>query len=176
MPEMEPISLLIRDELPGDIPQIHSVIHAAFLNHPHHEPGALPTEHKIVDELRRQNVLTLSVVALVDELVVGHVAYSPIWIDGEPTNWLGLGPVSVHPGFQRRGIGAKLITATLVRLRLDKGGVVVLGNPEYYSRFGFHSDSRLLLDGVPPEYFMSLHFSGSSPTGTVTYHPAFNVT
>lgn len=172
---MDSSSIIIRDERPRDIEQIRSVIHAAFLNHPHHAPGALPTEHKIVDELRRQNVLTLSVVALVDELVVGHVAYSPIWIDGQPRNWLGLGPVSVHPDFQRRGIGAKLITATLVRLRLDKGGVVVLGNPEYYSRFGFHSDSRLLFDGVPPQYFMALHFSGSFPGGEVAYHPAFAI-
>lgn len=173
---MDSSSILIRDERPGDIPLIRSVVYAAFLNHPHHAPGALPTEHKIVDELRNHNALTLSVVALVNDLVVGHVAYSPILIDGKPTKWLGLGPVSVHPDFQRRGIGTHLVTNTLVRLRLTKEGIVVLGNPDYYSRFGFRHDPKLELEGVPAEFFMSLHFAGTIPTGIVSYHPAFSVT
>jgi len=176
MSEMEPISLLIRDELPGDIPQIRSVIHAAFLDHPHHAPGALPTEQRIVDELRRQNALTLSVVAMIDDLLAGHVAYSEISIDGKHSRWLGLGPVSVHPNCQRRGIGKRLITTTLERLRKEKfDGVVVLGEPAYYSPFGFTANPRLVLENVPPEYFMSLPLSGPIPSGVVTYHPAFNV-
>ncbi|MBX9654738.1 N-acetyltransferase [bacterium] len=168
--------MLIRDERPGDIPLIRSVVYAAFLNHPHHAPGALPTEHKIVDELRNKNVLIISAVALVNDLVVGHVAYSPILIDGKPTKWLGLGPVSVHPDYQGQGIGTHLITTTLARLRLEQDGIVVLGNPDYYSRFGFRHDSRLELEGVPPEFFMSLHFAGTIPSGIVTYPPAFSVT
>ena len=166
--------MLIRDENPTDIDTIEKLIYQAFLNHPHHAEGAKPTEHLIVAGLRGAGVLTLSQVAEIDDTVVGHIAISPVTINGENNNWYGLAPVSVIPKAQGQGIGSALIKNAMQMMQ-DKGaeGVVLLGEPEYYSRFGFKADSRLVLDGVPPEYFMCHSFTGDMPTGTVQYHPAF---
>ena len=166
--------MLIRDENPTDIDTIEKLIYQAFLNHPHHAEGAKPTEHLIVAGLRDAGVLTLSQVADIDGTIVGHIAISPITIDGENKNWYGLAPVSVTPKAQGQGIGSALIKQAMQMMQ-DKGadGIVLLGEPEYYTRFGFKSDSHLTLDGVPPEYFMCHSFTGNLPTGTVQYHSAF---
>ncbi len=92
----------IRTETHEDTKQIHSITYQAFENHPHHEPGAKPTEHLIVDGLRRDNALTVSLVCEANNEVIGHIAFSPILIDGEASTWVGLGPVSVIPEHQRQ--------------------------------------------------------------------------
>ena len=166
--------MLIRHETPADIDAIEKLIYQAFLNHPHHAEGAKPTEHLIVAGLRDGGVLTLSQVAEMDGEVVGHIAISPITINSENKNWYGLAPVSVTPNMQGKGIGTALIKNAMQMMQ-DKGveGMVLLGEPEYYTRFGFKADNRLTLDGVPPEYFMCHSFTGNIPSGTVQYHPAF---
>lgn len=91
--------------------------------------------------------------------------------------WYGLGPVSVAPEQQGRGIGTLLITEALSRLRaLGAAGCVVLGEPGYYSRFGFSSEPGLVLPGVAGGYFQAILFSGALPTGQVEYHSAFEAT
>ena len=71
------------------------------------------------------------------EAIVGQVAGSPVSIAGAG-DWFGLGPVSVRPAFQRRGIGGALILAALARLKQQgAAGCLVLGDPRYYARFGF---------------------------------------
>ena len=166
--------MLIRDENPTDIDAIENLIYQAFLNHPHHAEGAKPTEHLIVAGLRGAGVLTLSQVAESDGTMVGHIAISSVTIDGQDKNWYGLAPVSVIPDSQGQGIGTALIKQAM-QIMQEQGadGIVLLGEPEYYSRFGFKADSRLTLDGVPPEYFMCHSFKGDIPTGTVQYHSAF---
>jgi putative acetyltransferase len=52
-------------------------------------------------------------------------------------------------------------------------GCVVLGEPEYYSKFGFQADSDLILAGVPPEYFLAISFNSPKARGTVIYHESF---
>lgn len=174
--------LTIRDERPDDADAIGELTCAAFADHPH----SSHTEQFIVAALRAAGALTISLVAELcrdnddDDVgqaprVVGHIAFSPVAIsDGSPA-WYGLGPVSVAPVFQRRGIGRELIEAGLARLRaLGAAGFVVLGEPEFYARFGFAADPRLTLPGVPPEYFLAMTLRNLRASGEVTYHPAFN--
>ncbi|GAA4898332.1 N-acetyltransferase [Ferrimonas pelagia] len=166
----------IRTETAADTSVIERLTYQAFEDHPHHAPGAKPTEHLIVQRLREQGALTLSLVAEDDTGIVGHIAFSPITIDGTDVQWYGLGPVSVSPARQGEGIGAALIKAGLAQMTpLGAAGVVVLGEPAYYSRFGFAVDANLTLSGVPAEYFLVQSLQGDQPlpAGVVAYHSAF---
>lgn len=164
------MSVVIREEASLDAATIHAVTASAFLNAPH----TSHTEHVIVDALRRAGALTLSLVADEGGEVVGHVAVSPVSIADGTTGWFGIGPISVRPDLQGRGIGSLLMRDALRRLR-ERGaaGCVLLGNPAYYARFGFMPEPSLVLPGVPPEYFQALRFDGPWPRGVVTYHAAF---
>ncbi len=167
---MDLMNLLIRDELPSDFSSIDEVNRAAF----EHDPHSLHNEQAIVRALRAAGLLTISRVAELDGQVAGHVAISPVSISDSTPGWYGLGPVAVTPGYQGRGIGQKLVREALGRLRsLGGAGCVVLGNPKYYSRFGFRPNPALVLPGVPPEYFQTLTFTGTEPKGEVTYHESF---
>ena len=89
-------------------------------------------------------------------------------------DWYGLGPVSVVPEHQRKGIGAALIEEGLRRLRvLGAAGCCLVGHPEYYPRFGFENTTELVYEGVPPEVFFVLPFDGKVPRGVVSFHEAF---
>ena len=164
----------IRSETREDATAIEAVTTAAFLNAPHTDH----TEQFIVATLREAGALSISLVAEEGGAIVGHVAVSPVTIsDGSP-DWYGLGPISVLPEQQGKGIGTALMHAALDALR-ERGaaGCVVLGEPAYYGRFGFKVEARLKLPGVPPEYFQSLLFRGTNlPDGVVSYHVAFDAT
>lgn len=166
--------LVIRDEEPRDVASITAITRAAFANHPHSND----TEYLIVAALRRFGALTISLVAEEAGRIVGHVAISPVTIsDGSP-HWYGLGPVSVVPDKQRRGIGSKLIEEGLARLRdLRAAGCVVLGEPEYYQRFGFAHDPWLTYVDAPPDYFLAIPLpTWKRPAGEVRFHTAFATT
>lgn len=163
----------IREELPADVPSIEAVTVAAFLNavHTHH------TEQHIVNALRRSGALTISLVAELDGVLVGHVALSPVRISDGSTQWFGLGPISVLPAHQGHGVGSALMAAALAGLRQqDAQGCVLLGDPGYYGRFGFCATPDQVLPGVPPEYFQALHLGTATARGSVSYHPAFEAT
>lgn len=161
----------IANETPADIAAIRAVTIAAFLNAQH----TSHTEQFIVDALREAGELTVSLVAKVADTVVGHVAISPVSISDGTSGWYGLGPISVAPAYQRHGIGSRLMREVLRVLQgHGAAGCVLLGEPRFYSRFGFRSDVNLQLPGVPPEYFQALSFGASRPRGTVSYHAAFN--
>jgi putative acetyltransferase len=166
--------LEIRHEKQNDITIISDLVYTAFADHPHHVPGAKPTEHLIIAGLRAERALTLSLVADSGGEIVGHIAFSEVLINGESVNWYGLGPISVHPSKQRQGVGSALIKHSLQILRDQSAqGVVLLGDPGYYARFGFQHNPDLILEGVPPNYFVALTLSGIAPAGVVTYHQAF---
>ncbi len=163
--------MIIRDELPTDIAVIRTLISAAFKTVSH----SSQTEAAIVEALRAGNGLTLSLVAVDWDDLIGHVAFSRITIDDQACDWYGLGPVAVHPDKQHQGIGGALIRAGLERLKgMGAKGCVVLGEPDYYERFGFRADPQLHLADVSPEYFMALAFSEKMPRGRVRYHEGFN--
>lgn len=163
----------IRSETPSDVDAISHLIRAAF-EKAQHSSG---TEAAIVDALRAARVLTISLVAEADGDVVGHVAFSPITINDQDIGWFGLGPISVHPDRQGEGIGNALIRRGLEELRATKAtGCVVLGDPNYYQRFGFRSDPAITLPGMPQEYFMSMALGGSTAHGTVRFHEGFEAT
>jgi putative acetyltransferase len=162
--------MILRPEREGDIDAIRTLTETAFRTAPH----ADGTEHLIIDRLRAAGALTLSLVAEADGTIVGHVAFSPVSLSDGSRGWYGLGPISVDPARQGEGIGGKLIGEGLERLKaLGATGCVLLGDPAYYSRFGFKPDHRLTLDGVPPEYFMRVAFSPVYGAGSVSYHPGF---
>lgn len=165
------MSLVIRPERPGDAITIEEITRQAFACHPH----SRQTEHFIVRALRQANALTISLVAELSGQVVGHVAFSPVAISDGSVGWFGLGPVSVRPSFQKRGIGRSLIEHGLSLLR-ERGaaGCVLVGEPSFYSRFGFANHPGLLLPDVPQEFFLALPFGSASPQGEVTFHAAFS--
>jgi putative acetyltransferase len=166
-----PMEIEIRNETAVDVAAIESVTISAFL----HAPHTSHTEQFIVDALRKAGQLTVSLVANADGAVVGHVAISPVSISDGATGWYGLGPISVAPEYQRRGIGSRLMREALHVLREHgASGCVLLGEPGYYSRFGFRADPNLSLPGVPSEYFQAISFGASHPQGIVSYHSAFN--
>lgn len=127
-----------------------------------------------MDALRKENALDLSLVAEFDGKIVGHIAFSKVTIEGKNDDWYGLAPVSVLPEYEKMGIGSKLIMKGLERLKnLGANGCVLLGEPEYYNRFGFRQADQLTLEGVPAEYFLALSFQERSPSGKVQYHDLF---
>ena len=165
------VNVEIRSETSADMQKIEVVTTSAFLNARH----TSHSEQYIVNALRRAGKLAVSLVAEMDGTLIGHVAISPVAISDGTSDWFGLGPISVLPQHQRRGVGSLLVHEALRILR-ERGacGCVVLGEPEHYGKFGFQADPHLVLPGVPPEYFQAISFYSSKPRGTVTYHEAFN--
>jgi putative acetyltransferase len=162
--------IVIRDETKPDVDAITGVTVAAFetmeiSNH---------TEQFIIEALRSAGALTISLVAEMDGRAVGHIAFSPVSISDGTRNWYGLGPVSVLPEYQRRGIGKALIREGLARLKkLNAKGCCLVGHPEYYRQFGFANAAGLVLEGVPQEVFFALSFDGRLPQGDVMFHEGF---
>ncbi|WP_250503014.1 MULTISPECIES: N-acetyltransferase [unclassified Caballeronia] len=164
-------STSIRHEQLSDIDAIEILTTAAFLDMPY----SSHTEQFIVNALRKTGRLTLSLVAVENGDIIGHIAISPISISATASGWFGLGPLSVTPARQREGIGRELVKEALAHLKRDgAAGCVVLGDPGYYGRFGFRPESALTLPGVPAEYFQALAFSEKVPAGTVSFDEAFD--
>jgi putative acetyltransferase len=164
------LGMVIRDETDADIGAISEVTIAAFesLQISNH------TEQFIIEALRADKALTVSLVAELDCRIIGHIAFSPVTISDGTRNWYGLGPVSVSPEYQRKGVGKALIQEGLSRLMsLNAQGCCVVGHPEYYRKFGFRNVPGIVIEGVPPEVFFALSFGGDTPEGTVAFHEGF---
>jgi len=162
--------IIIRNEIDADVDAITEVTVAAFktLEISNH------TEQFIVEALRANNALTVSLIAEVDGHVVGHVAFSPVTISDGTQNWCGLGPVSVLPEHQRKGIGKSLILEGISRLKgLNAKGCCLVGHPDYYRKLGFKNVSGLVHEGVPQQVFLAMSFDGQIPQGTVHFHDGF---
>jgi putative acetyltransferase len=128
--------VLVRKEYPADIAAVRELVNASFPTH---------AEAELVDALRAAGRLAISLVGVAGGAVIGHVAFSPVTVEGA-TLGLGLGPVTVHADWRRRGLGARLVRDGLSLCRNAAVGlVVVLGDPRYYARFGFEPARRLEL-------------------------------
>lgn len=163
----------IRKEKVEDIEGVRRVNELAF---------GTAAEADLVDALRDQAQPTISLVADDRGEIVGHIMFSPVVLAGHPgLKIMGLAPMAVLPIHQRIGIGAKLVHAGLGECeKLKFGAVVVLGHPEYYSRFGFVPSSRFGLGceyEVPEDVFMVKELREGylgGATGIITYHAAFS--
>jgi putative acetyltransferase len=167
------MTFLIRAEQPSDISEIHQIHLRAFPE---------PLEAKLVDQLRDNGHLFVSLVAEIDGVIVGHIAFSPVTIDGHPdlTSGVGLAPLAVLLEYQRKGIGSQLVQEGLVACS-QKGFsfAVVLGSPKLYQLAGFRSASHWQLGneyGAGDE-FMAIELIAESLTnrsGLVRYAPEFS--
>jgi putative acetyltransferase len=160
----------IRDERPADVRSIRQVNWRAF---------GRDQEADIVDAVRSNGATLLSMIAVDEDDVVGHVMYSPVAI-GEITG-AGLGPMAVVPERQRQGIGSDLVTTSLERLRSAACPfVVVLGHPAFYPRFGFRPASAYGIScewSVPDEVFMIIVLDPvhtQTGRGMARYRPEFS--
>ncbi len=163
------MAIEIRNEETKDIEQVREIVCLAF-----------PTEaeSKLVDALRTNGKAIISLVAVSDKQVLGHILFSPVTTS--PPNeakGIGLAPVAVRPDVQSQGIGSQLIREGLRRCKeLGYDYCVVLGNPNYYPRFGFERASQY---GIQNEYgvdheFMVIHFSERCTVqGMAKYAPEF---
>jgi putative acetyltransferase len=160
----------IRSEQAADTARITEVTELAF-RHAAHTCGR---EHRLVEDLRSAGALAVSLVAVSDLGVVGHVAVSPVTVSESTGDWFGIGPISVLPQCQRQGIGSRLMDSVLSQLRAPGArGCVLVGDPRFYGRFGFQSDGSVVIPGVPAEVTLSLRFSQCDDHGTATFHRAF---
>ncbi|MFC1502617.1 GNAT family N-acetyltransferase [bacterium] len=144
----------IREEKKQDYNTVQLVNDRAF---------GTPEEGRIVNKLRKLCQETLSLVAVSDEKIVGHIFFSPVTIDHEGTQVVGMGlaPMAVLPEFQNQGIGSLLVKEGLRRIKeTECPFIIVLGHINYYPRFGFERASKFGLkcqwDDVPDEAFMGM--------------------
>ena len=156
--------------------------HAEAVQHVNHMAFGTSAEAELVTALWRDSAIALALVAKEEADVVGHILFSPVRLDNPRIvgSAVGLGPMSVLPSWQRRGVGSLLITTALERLRTaGHSVVVVLGHPDYYPRFGFspaHLFGLRCEYKAPPEAFMVLELVPGVLAGIeslVKYHPAF---
>ncbi len=162
--------MIIRNETNSDIEAISEVTIEAFKT----LPISQHTEQFIVKALRKADALTISLVAEVDGRVAGHIAFSPVSISDGAANWYGVGPLSVLPSYHKHGIGKALMQEGIRILKAMGGkGCALVGDPEYYKRFGFRNIPALIHEGVPPEVFLALPFEDKIPQGKVEFHEGF---
>jgi putative acetyltransferase len=141
-----------------------------------------PVEANLVDELRRNGKLIVSLVAETESLVVGHIGFSVVAsVNAPDVSIAGLAPVSVLPEFQRRSVGSMLVRQGIEQCRrIGVQAIVVIGHPDYYPRFDFRRASRFGLTcvyGAPDEAFMAMELvegALSACCGMVHYQPEFN--
>ncbi len=166
--------MIIRPEEPQDIAAIRFVNEQAF--------GGVG-EANAIEALRDRGAATLSLVAVIDDRVVGHIFFTPIEIVSPDRSWpgLGLAPLAVLPEYQRRGIGSALMDAGLEECRqLGCERIIVLGHPAYYPRFGFERASQYGVRfefAAPDEACMILALRPGAldgVSGVAKYQPEWN--
>lgn len=162
--------LRIRTETSADRDAIRALTSRAFAT----MPFSSGTEAAIIDRLRDQGLLTLSLVAILDERLAGHAAFSSAAGAAGSEVWAALGPISVEPGLQRRGIGKRLIAEGLSRL-VQQGmkGCILVGDPAYYQQSGFTLAPRYCPASAPPAFFMMRKFGAADPPGILDFQPTF---
>jgi len=166
------MSIRIRPETDADMADVFKVNAATF-------PTA--AEAKLVDSLRGSADSFISLVAVDEQDVIGHIMFTPVFLESfDKLRLMGLAPMAVSPPRQRGGIGTELVDAGLQSCReLGIGAVAVLGHPEYYPRFGFRPSSQWGIKSeydVPEDAFMMMELSPAylqNYQGVIRYNAAF---
>lgn len=160
------MDITIRKEKKSDIKEITKVNEAAF---------GRDLEAKIVDMLRAADCDIISLVAEKDNKVLGHIMFSPIYIDGKIAG-MGLAPLAVLPDYQKQGIGSALIKKGIEEVRKHYSLIILYGHPEYYPKFGFVPASKVglksqykLPDDVPEDVFMAINFTDKIWDNKIAY-------
>ncbi len=165
--------LIIHQETPEDIPVIRHVNDEAF---------GQKVEGEIIEKLRNRGALTISLVAVQDDGIIGHIAFSSVKVKSKRSSFeaIALAPMAVLPAYQRKGIGSQLVLAGLKECRrLGHEIVVLVGHPDYYPRFGFVPAGPKGIDcefEVPEEAWMVLELREGALAGrrgTVSFQPEF---
>ncbi len=161
----------IRLEAPGEEAEISGLVARAFAPMPFSDGS----EVAILEKLRANGDLLLSLVAVEAGKIIGHIAFTPITIDNADLGWVQLAPLAVLPERQRCGVGSALIAEGLAQMR-QRGvsGVGVEGDPAYYERFGFTRVEGFAPPGPHAVFYRVLAFKGEIPRGLVGYAPAFD--
>ncbi|WP_289858729.1 N-acetyltransferase [uncultured Muribaculum sp.] len=166
----------IRQECESEFSEIRSVVELAFLSAGHSDGD----EHNLVDRIRKTNeyIPELALVAVCEGKVIGHIMLSKIMVGNSEA--VALAPLSVHPDFQKIGVGKLLIESAHGRAReLGYKCCVVLGSPEYYSKSGYVEALKFNIYApfdVPDKYYMVFPFVESDiPAGFVGYSGAFGI-
>ena len=164
-------NVLLRKEMSEDIKQIRNINSIAF---------DTKAEADLVDRLRDSGIPIISLVAEIDEKLVGHILFTPMTIDNSDIKIAGLAPMAVLPEYQNKGIGSALVEKGLKYCTNEKyEAVAVLGHPNYYPKFGFVPSTRFDLISeydVPKEVFMVKELVSnllSKVSGVIKYHEEF---
>lgn len=166
----------IRPEMPEDAAAIFDLTQTAFAPMLYSDG----TEGPIVEGLRRDGDLLLSLVMEQDKQIIGHIAFSPVTFADSPeaTGWCALGPVSIAPDHQGKGLGRTLIETGLDQMRAKTcPGIVLIGDPDLYGRFGFSADCGLTYQGLDGKYVQALNLveATAMPRGEIHFAAAFNL-
>lgn len=165
--------MLIRVEIPIDAPGIDALLRRTFNGN---------GEADLVKDLREDGQLTLGLVATDDEgQVVGYVAFSPVAVEGEELQWVGLAPLAVDEAYRGQGLAKQLVYEGLDSLNeFGYAAVVTLGEPALYGRLGFVPAAQFGLRCAWPEteaYFQIRPLADDAlngVSGLVEYHDHFN--
>ncbi len=164
------MQIKVRAETPSDHHVIYDITARAFAP----MPFAGGNEQILINNFRDAGALALSLVAEVNGHIRGHVAFTPARAADGTQPWFALGPIAVEPAFQRHGIGTALINTGLQHLeKLNAAGCVVVGDTNYYPRFGFRLAPDSCPPEEPPEHFMLLLMRNKTPKSIITFHPLF---
>ncbi|MFK7976417.1 MAG: GNAT family N-acetyltransferase [Halioglobus sp.] len=164
------MSITLRHETHADIEIIRTITERAFAG----KPYAGGNEQDVIDLLRDKGALVLSLVAIREDELVGHIAFSPVALGDTLQPWFALGPVSVLPEWQGQGIGTQLIERGLSDISSAGAlGCILTGNPLYYKRFGFDFSPQSCPENESPEVFMVKCFSAKQPHGRFRFDSAF---
>ena len=163
----------VRAETNNDWPAVYDLNLFAF---------DMEAEANLVDVLRNCATPHISLVAEIEDEIVGHIMFSPVELSGCSSAFImGLAPMAVKENFRGIGVGSKLVESGIEACKkLEVGAVVVLGHSRYYPKFGFNPAFNFNLSceyDVPAEYFMAMELNEGSfddVSGEIKYHPAFS--
>ncbi len=164
--------MIIRREESADIPKIRRVNKEAF---------ETQMEADLVDALREDGAVVISLVAIDKSEIIGHILFTKVSLEGFDIPIIGIGPMAVLPEHQGKGVGTQLMKVGLEECELKNyEAVVVLGYQDYYTRFGFSPSIEYGIKSeydVPPEVFMVKELKKGVLVGkssTIKYHSLFS--